>query len=108
MRQVAYQWLQTSSVCTTASDPQHDKHADDNKCYQSGQCHHVVRLIHEQSLLRLEQLSGSGERLRQITDDIVRVFNTHAEPNHTRGHTGFGLFSLTHLTVRGGSGVAGQ
>src|SRR5271170_3471834 len=46
------------------------------------------------------------ECLSQVGNDIVDVFDAHAQANHFRRHTRFQLFFRRQLTMRGGRGMA--
>ena len=44
------------------------------------------------------------QRLRQVRDDVVNMFDSHAQPDHFRRHSRFQLFFRRQLPMRRGRG----
>jgi len=49
----------------------------------------------------LKGLLGCIERLIEVVDDVVDVFDADAEPHHLWTHPGFALFLNRHLPMGG-------
>jgi hypothetical protein len=57
--------------------------------------------------LRARRLHA-GERLVEIDEDVVDVFDADAQPDHLRPHAGLCELGRRHLPVRGRGRMAGQ
>src|SRR5437660_3921788 len=53
-------------------------------------------------------LDRGRERLVEVGDDVIRVFDADAEPDHLGAHTRLALLGRRHLPMCGGGRVAGQ